>query len=395
MNYRPKITSKISNKKKQKHKKKALIRHDPAPPSSYPLLLDNIKKRIQTSRIKAGLAVNRELIQLYWEIGKEIILQQNRKGWGKSVVKRLGEDLRSEFSDLRGFSGSNLWRMRAFFLAYVLEGKNLAQAARDLNTKALAQLARQLDGSIIPPEITEIPWFHNVVLVEKLKSSIKRLWYARQTIEHGWSRAVLVHQIETGLYERQGKALTNFSATLPTPQSDLARQLIKDPYNFGFIGLGTDISERQLEDSLVNRIKDFLMELGKGFSFIGQQYHLEVGGKDYFMDLLFYHHHLRCFIIIDLKVVPFEPEFAGKMNFYLSAVDDKLRHTEDHPTIGIILCKKRNKIVVEYALRDTNKPMGVATYRMLPAKLKAELPSAQQIEAGIKNNGPVGKGGPH
>jgi len=276
-----------------------------------------------------------------------------------------------------------------------LEGKNLAQAARDINTKALAQLARQLDGSIIPPEVTEIPWFHNVVLVEKLKSPIKRLWYARQTIEHGWSRAVLVHQIETGLYERQGKALTNFSATLPTPQSDLARQLIKDPYNFGFIGLGTDISERQLEDSLVNRIKDFLMELGKGFSFIGQQYHLEVGGKDYFMDLLFYHLHLRCFIIIDLKVVPFEPEFAGKMNFYLSAVDDKLRHTEDHPTIGIILCKKRNKIVVEYALRDTNKPMGVATYRMLPAKLKAELPSAQQIEAGIKNNGPVGNGGPH
>ncbi len=182
--------------------------------------------------------------------------------------------------------------------------------------------------------------------------------------------------------------MTNFSATLPIPQSDLASQLIKDPYNFGFIGLGTDISERQLEGALIDRIKDFLMELGKGFSFIGQQYHLEVVGKDYFMDLLFYHLHLRCFIIIDLKVVPFEPEFAGKMNFYLSAVDDKLRHPADHPTIGIILCKKRNKIVVEYALCDTNKPMGVATYRILPAKLKADLPSAQQLEDWIKRNGP-------
>ena len=379
--------------------KKPLLR-DVFLSSDYGRFLQDIKIRIRTSRIKAALSVNCELIVLYWEIGKSIVRQQKKDGWGKAVVERLAEDLQKELPSESGFSAINLWRMRAFYLSWTKDVKKLqndirktrdgilSQTATDLTAEILSQLVTELTEDQPPSTLSAIPWGHNLVLLHKLNGPIQRLWYARQTIEHGWSRSVLVHQIETGLYERQGKALTNFSATLPTPQSDLASQLIKDPYNFGFIGLGTDISERQLEGALIDRIKDFLMELGKGFSFIGQQYHLEVVGKDYFMDLLFYHLHLRCFIIIDLKVVPFEPEFAGKMNFYLSAVDDKLRHPADHPTIGIILCKKRNKIVVEYALCDTNKPMGVATYRILPAKLKADLPSAQQLEDWIKRNGP-------
>ena len=194
---------------------------------------------------------------------------------------------------------------------------------------------------------------------------------------------MLVHQIESDLYSRQGMAVTNFQVTLPGPQSDLAQQLVKDPYNFEFLGLGPDISERQLEGALIDRLKDFLIELGKGFAFVGRQYPLGVAGEDYYLDLLFYHLHLRCYVVIDLKVVPFKPEFAGKMNFYLSAVDDQLCHREDQPSIGLILCKERNRLVVEYALRDARKPMGVATYRVLPRKLKGELPTARQIEKGI------------
>ncbi|MDP8246905.1 MAG: PDDEXK nuclease domain-containing protein [Candidatus Tritonobacter lacicola] len=355
-------------------------------PKGYASFLEKLKRKIRDARIRAALASNRELILLYWRIGKDIVKQQKIEGWGKSVVTRLGKDLQREFPGIRGFSGSNLWRMRAFYLAYEKEGANLAQFARDLSKKEIAQLARQMNGINPPPVMTELPWFHNVVLIEKLKDPLQRLWYAGQAVEHGWARSVLIHQIETKLYRRQGKALTNFPATLPAPQSDLAQQLIKDPYNFGFLSLGSDLSERQLEQALLGRIKDFLLELGKGFSFVGQQQHLEVGGEDYYLDLIFYHLHLRCFIVIDLKVVPFKPEFAGKMNFYLSAVDDLLRYPDDQPSIGLILCKERNRLIVEYALRDTTKPMGVATYRVLPSKLKAELPSAKQIEDGIKGD---------
>jgi predicted nuclease of restriction endonuclease-like (RecB) superfamily len=221
------------------------------------------------------------------------------------------------------------------------------------------------------------------VILDKIQDPEQREWYIQATIEHGWSRAVFVHQIESDLYSRQGVALTNFQTTLPSPQSDLAQQLVKDPYNFEFLGLGRETSERELETALIDRLKDFLIELGEGFAFVGQQYHLDVGGEDYYLDLLFYHMHLRCYMVIDLKVVPFKPEFAGKMNFYLSAVDDQLRHPDDQPSIGLILCKERNRLVVEYALRDAKKPMGVATYRVLPRKLKGELPTARQIEKGI------------
>ncbi len=327
-------------------------------PPDYPKLLEEIKARVNASRIRAAVSVNRELILLYWEIGRLILQRQEAEGWGAKVIDRLGVDLGREFPDMKGFASRNLKYMRAFAEAY---------PARAFVQEVLAQ----------------ITWYHNITLLEKVKDQVQREWYTRATIEHGWSRAVLVHQIDSHLYTRQGTALTNFEATLPAPQSDLAQQLIKDPYNFDFLGLGQDISERQLEKALIERLKDFLVELGKGFAFVGQQYPLDVGGEDYYIDLLFYHLHLRCYVVIDLKVVPFKPEFAGKMNFYLSAVDDRMRHPADQPSIGLILCKERNRLVVEYALRDTTKPMGVATYRILPRKLKGEIPTARQIEKGL------------
>ena len=327
-------------------------------PPDYPKLLEEIKARVHASRIRAAVSVNRELILLYWEIGRLILQRQEAEGWGARVIDRLSVDLNREFPDQKGFSARNLKYMRKFAESY---------PEREIVQQAAAQ----------------IPWFHNCMILDKVQDAVQREWYTRATMEHGWSRAVLVHQIESDLYGRQGTALTNFQVTLPAPQSDLAQQLIKDPYHFDFLGLGQDISERQLEKALIGRLKDFLIELGKGFAFVGQQYHLDVGGEDYYLDLLFYHLHLRCYVVIDLKVVPFKPEFAGKMNFYLSAVDDRMRHPADQPSIGLILCKERNRLVVEYALRDTTKPMGVATYRILPRRLKGELPTATEIKRGL------------
>ena len=354
-------------------------------PANYQKLLEDIKARIRKAQIKASLSVNRELIRLYWDIGKSIIERQRAEGWGKSVVERLAADLQREFPGVGGFSAANIWRMRAFYLAYTKEV--LARAARESKSQKLAQAARELDGRNLPSAVREIPWFHNVVLVEKLKDPRQRVWCAQQTIINGWSRAVLVHQIESGLYARQGKAITNFRATLPQPQSDLADQLLKDPYNFGFLNLEADIRERKLEQGLLNHIHHFLLELGVGFSFVGRQVHLEVGGEDYYIDLLFYHLLLRCFVVIDLKVVPFKPEFAGKMNFYLSAVDDRLRHQDDQPSIGIILCKSKDRITVEYTLRDTRKPIGVSEYRLtsaLPKQFRDRLPAIEELEAELR-----------
>lgn len=353
-------------------------------PAGYSGLLDELKQRIRSVQLKATVSVNRELISLYWYIGKSISERQRTEGWGRSVVDRLATDLRRTFPGMEGFSPSNIWRMRAFYLAWT-EGV-LAQPVRESeDASKLAQPVRELDGvTLPPPEVTGIPWGHNVTLVEKVKDPTTRLWYARQTVEHGWSRAVLEHQIESGLFKRQGKAITNFKATLPPLQSDLAQQVLKDPYNFDFLTLATDARERELEHGLIEHIRKFLLELGVGFTFVSSQYHLEVGGEDFYIDLLFYHLRLRCFVVIDLKMKPFKPEYAGKMNFYLSAVDDLLRHKDDRPSIGLILCKGKNRVVAEYALRDTGKPIGVSAYRItesLPEPLKGNLPTAEQLEA--------------
>jgi predicted nuclease of restriction endonuclease-like (RecB) superfamily len=258
---------------------------------------------------------------------------------------------------MTGLSGRNLKYMRAFAEAYP-------------------------DQEIVQQVVARLPWGHNVRLVEAVKDQEERLWYARQAIEHGWSRNILAHQIESGLYHRQGKAITNFERTLPAPQSELARELVKDPYSFDFLALGPDMSERELERSLLDHLRSLILELGKGFAFVGSQYPLQVGGQDYYLDLLFYHLRLRCFVVLELKIEEFKPEFAGKMNFYLSAVDDQLRHETDGPSIGIILCKGKNAVVVEYALRDSVKPMGVAEYRLspsLPVQLQDKLPTAEEL----------------
>lgn len=347
----------------------------PAPrsPSGYRAFLDDLKTRIRTAQVKAALAVNRELIRLYWDIGGMIAERQKTEGWGKSVVERLAADIRHEFPGVSGFSVQNIWKMRAFYLAWTDQAQNVSQAARQMHAKTdLSQLVREMDGCNLPQTLAEIPWGHNTELLFKLKDPVQRLWYAKKAIEYGWSRSVLVHWIESDLYSREGRAVTNFPTTLPPAQSDLAGEIVKDPYSFDFLTLAPAAAERELEQALLDHIRQFLLELGAGFAFVGQQMPVEIGGEDFRFDLLFYHLRLRCFIVIDLKARPFKPEDAGKMNFYLSAVDDRLRHPDDKPSIGLILCKTRNEIVAEYALRDMAKPVGIARY---VTRLIEELPA--------------------
>lgn len=327
--------------------------------AGYDDFLHGLKERIRSAQVRAVLAVNRELVLLYWQIGRDILTRQQQQGWGAKVVIQLAKDLRQEFPQMKGFSRTNLLYMRAFAAAYPDE-----------------QIVQQLAG--------QIPWFHNCTIVDKAKDPNERLWYVQQTIQQGWSRNVLVHQIESRLYHRQGKATTNFEQTLPKLQSEMAQELLKDPYTFDFLSLGEEAQERDLERALIDHIRDFLLELGVGFAFVGSQCHVEVGGQDFYLDLLFYHLRLRCYVVIDLKTSDFQPEFSGKMNFYLSAVDDQLRHPDDQPSIGIILCKSKNQVIAEYALRDLNKPIGISAYQLqkaLPEQLKGSLPTIEELEA--------------
>jgi len=331
--------------------------------NDYEKFLRNLKERIRNAQVRAALAVNKELVLLYWQVGKDILSRQQQAGWGAKIITQLAADLKRELPDIKGFSRSNLLYMRAFAQAFP-------------------------DESIVQDVLGQITWYHNISLLEKLKDAEERVWYAKQTVVHGWSRNVLVHQIESGLYRRMGGAITNFDRALPQPQSDLAQQLIKDPYHFDFLSLSQDVQERELETALVEHIRDFLLELGVGFSFVGSQYRIEVDGDDYYIDLLFYHLKLRCFVVIDLKVKEFQPEFSGKMSFYISAVDDLLRHRDDNPTIGIILCKGKKKTAAEYALRDVNKPIGVSTYQLrnsLPESLRGSLPTPEQLEMELES----------
>ena len=355
-------------------KKKHVASASTGLPADYPAFLESLKRRVQQAQTKAMLSVNRELIQLYWDIGREIVQRQEREGWGKGIVDRLARDLQRAFPGLQGFSSVNVWRMRAFYLAYRPDPVILSQAVTELAP----------DGP--PAPVAIIPWGHNQTLLFKLKDPTQRLWYAAKTLEHGWSRAVLTVQIESDLFARQGKAVTNFSATLPSPESDLAQQSLKDPYKFDFLTLRDDAIERDLETGLVDHIQKFLLELGAGFAFVGRQVHLSVGDDDFYLDLLFYHLQLRCFVVIDLKMKKFTPADAGQMNFYLSAVDSLMKHATDQPTIGLILCKTRDRVIAEYALRDIAKPIGVAEWQTklvqsLPESLKGSLPSIEEIEA--------------
>jgi predicted nuclease of restriction endonuclease-like (RecB) superfamily len=327
-------------------------------PDSYAQFLADLKIRIQAAQLRAALAVNRELVLLYWQIGRDILDRQARESWGAKVIDRLAADLKHAFPDMKGFSPRNLKYMRRFADIWP-------------------------DAEFVQQVAAQLPWFHNCVLLDKVANSDERVWYARAAIQHGWSRSVLVHQIESALHSRQGKAITNFDRALPPPQSDLAQEVTKDPYNFDFLMLAEEAHERDLERGLVEHLRKFLLELGVGFAFVGSQYPLTVGGEEFRIDLLFYHLRLRCYVVIDLKVVPFQPEFAGKMNFYLSAVNDLLRHADDQPSIGLILCKTKNQVIAEYALEDYTKPIGISEYRLaesLPEKLQGSLPTVEELE---------------
>ena len=328
-------------------------------PGDYPAFVAGLKERIRTAQVKAALAINQELVLLYWQIGREILARQQSAGWGGKVIDRLSRDQRSAFPEMKGFSRTNLLYMRA-----------LAEAYRD------EPFVQQLVG--------QIPWGHNVVILDKLKDPSVRERYIRQTVQYGWSRNVLVLQIESHLFERQGNAPTNFARTLPAPQSDLAQQILKDPYAFDFLTLDKDAHERDLEHGLLEHLREFLLELGAGFAFVGSQYHLKVGDSDFFLDLLFYHVKLHCYVVVEMKVGAFTPADAGQLNFYLSAADDLLRTEGDGPTIGLLLCKTKDKTVAEYALRDVAKPLGIAEFRvqeMLPETFRGTLPTIEELEA--------------
>lgn len=330
-----------------------------AVPAGYVEFLADVKQRIQAAQLRASVSINRELVLLYWGIGCEILARQRQDGWGTRVIERLARDLRSAFPEMHGLSPRNLGYMKAFAEAWS-------------------------DEQILQQVVAKLPWGHNVRLIEQVKNAAERLWYAEQTLANGWSRNVLVMQIEAGLYRRQGKAITNFDRTLPPPQSDLAQQITKDPYNFDFLTLGPEAHERDLERGLLDHLRHFLLELGVGFAFLGSQYRIQVGDEEFFLDLLFYHVKLRAYVVIDLKTQPFRPEFAGKMNFYLSAVNNLLRHPDDQPSIGLILCKSRDRVVAEYSLQDVSKPIGVSEYQLataLPEKLKGTLPTIEEIES--------------
>lgn len=321
-------------------------------------MLATLKERVQTAQVRAGIAVNSELVTLYWQMGKDILDNQNRLGWGSKVIDRLSQDLMHAFPGMRGFSPRNLKYMRAFAGAWP-------------------------EAAIVQAPLAQITWYHHLTIMEKVSEPATRLWYAEHAVKYGWSRNVLALQIESGLHRRQGKAMTNFKRTLPAPDSDLAQNILKDPYNFDFLTLSKEAEERDLEEALLRNLRDFLLEMGVGFSFVGSQYRLDVGGEEFFIDLLFYHLQLRAYVVIDLKMTKFKPEFSGKMNFYLSAVDDLLRHPDDKPSIGIILCRSKNEVVAEYALRDTKKPIGVSGFTVteaLPAELKGSLPTVQELE---------------
>ena len=330
---------------------------------NYHPWLKELKNKVRMVQIKAAVKVNSELLQFYWDLGQDIVKKNKDGKWGDGFLKQLSKDLSLEFPDMKGFSLTNLKYMRIWYLFYSKEIEKGQQAV---------------------DQLTQIPWGHNILIISKCKDVDEAFFYVQKTIQNNWSRSVLTHQIESDLFKRQGKAITNFEMTLPGPQSDLAKETLKDPYSFDFLTLTEKYNERELENALIKDVTKFLLELGTGFSYIGQQYRLEISGDEFFIDLLFYHVKLHCYVVIELKADKFKPEFAGKLNFYVSAVDGILKSDQDNSTIGILICKSKNDMVVEYALKDINKPIGVSEYittKKLPDEFKSSLPSIEDIEA--------------
>jgi len=363
----------------------------------YADLLREVKSRIQQAQTKAILSANAVMIRLYWDIGHLLVQQQARQGWGAGVLRRLATDIPNELPGVKGFSERNLKLMSQFYREYPV-GNVIGQPV-------VAQLPREPSGAIVTAQsatlsakvqqlVAQLPWAHNVLLIQKVKDLDTRLWYMQQTIENGWSRNILGMMIDSRTHLRQGKAITNFAAQLPPAQSDLALQTFKDPYIFDFLALEATFHERELETQLLRHLEKFLIELGQGFAFVGRQYHIVVGDEDFYIDLLFYHLRLRCFVVIDLKTGAFKAEFAGKMNFYLNTIDEQLRQAADGPSVGLILCQQRNRVIAEYALRGVKKPIGVSEYeltRALPTNLQSSLPTIEEIEAELATESAGGK----
>ena len=375
--------------------------------SGFAALLADVKGRIQAAQTRAVVAVNTELVRLYWDIGWVIDDRQRREGWGAAVIPRLAKELKNELPELKGFSERNIDRMIAFFRAYPDPGGFSPPAvAKSLLEEEVPRAVAKSSARIVQAELAPtphsllwaVPWAHHVVLLEKVKDPATRRWYMEQTLVNGWSRNVLGLQVDAHAHARHGKAVTNFAALLPPPQSDLAQQALKDPYIFDFLTLTEPFQERELETELVRHLEKFLLELGQGFAFVGRQFRLDVGDEDFYVDLLFYHLRLRAFVVIDLKKGRFKPEYAGKLNFYCNVVNDRLKHPTDAPTIGLILCQTRDRLLAEYSFAGIDKPIGISTYeltRALPARLKSALPTVEEIEAELApvSRRPAGKAG--
>ncbi len=357
---------------------------------TYPELLQEVKDRIRKAQVQATMSANAELLLMYWDVGRIIAERRNAEGWGSKVIQRLSRDIRNDLPEVKGFSERNLKRMQAFYkeyqdlpfgptpLAQMPEGEAIGSTPLALLEKNPADNER----SRMLRHVFRLPWAHNVALLG-IKETSARLWYMAQTLEQGWSHDRLMAQIKSNAHERHGRTVTNFTLRLPPPQSALAQEALKDPYIFDFLTLEEPFHERELEAGLVAQVEKFLLELGAGFAFMGRQYHLSVGEQDFYIDLLFYHTKLRCYVVIELKKGAFKPEYAGKLNFYCSVVDDVLRHEQDNPTIGLILCQSNDRIIAEYTLRDINKPIGISEFeltRILPENLKSSLPTVEELE---------------
>lgn len=365
------------------------MKHELTGNAEYSRWIRDLKQRVREAQLKAAVRVNTTLLEFYWELGRDIVAKQEQAHWGDSLIKQLSADLSAEFPEMKGFSLSNLKYVRQWYLFYSQGFEKSQQPVGQLGQHDKS-LEMTPIGQQPVAQLLLIPWGHNILIVSKCRDVDEALFYVRKTIENNWSRAVLTHHIESGLHLREGRAVANFEATLPAPLSDLARETLKDPYIFDFLALTERHDERELENALLDHLTRFLLELGTGFAFIGRQYRLNVAGDEFLIDLLFYQTRLHCHVVAELKTVKFIPEFAGKLNFYVAAVDELLRSDGDNPTIGMLICKSKNDTVVEYALKNMQQPIGVSEYeltRVLPDNLKPSLPSIEQIEAELDREG--------
>jgi predicted nuclease of restriction endonuclease-like (RecB) superfamily len=367
--------------------------------NQYPQWLRELKEHIRQSQIKAAVKVNTELLRLYWDLGRDIATRQMDAAWGSGFFERLSQDLRTEFPNMQGFSATNLKYCKRFFLFYT-QGESIRQQVADRichqpgaelqPTENKGNIIRhQLGDEFNEEAIFQVPWRHHVEIFTKSASVAEALFYVRKTIENGWSRAVLMNFLETGLYAAQGKALNNFSRLLPETQSDLAREVIKDPYNFDFLTLTNNYREKELEDALTANITKFLLELGKGFAYVGRQIPVQVGKKERFIDLLFYHLELRCYVVIELKAGEFEAEHTGKLGLYIAAINHQRKKESDNPSIGLLICKSKDNIEVEYALESSSQPIGISEYelsKLIPDNYKSSLPSIEEIEHQLREH---------